>query len=118
MHAIVILAADNTTVTIIEPSGRVARLDELVDATGQIQNAGIAIPLRRIRYGDTLDLPDPSYDVINIVSRVTAAALPDRHDLVFPDREVRDTNGRLIGCRGLARFAQQSGRQQVDFRIP
>lgn len=34
-------------------------------------------------------------------------AYPERRDLVFPYREVRDNAGRVIGCAALGRTARQ-----------
>lgn len=42
--------------------------------------------------------------VLFIVSRVVAEAAKDRDDLLIPDDVARDEEGRVIGCRALARI--------------
>lgn len=54
------------------------------------------------------DLPELESGVTLIVSRLVAEAAL-RPDLVFPFDEVRDTNGRVIGCK---RFAEIHGHGQ------
>lgn len=46
-------------------------------------------------------LPARQQDVLLIVSRMVAAALPQRRDLVFPYDVMRDSEGHPIGCRAL-----------------
>lgn len=53
-------------------------------------------------FGDVVGLPDPQDGVFLIVSRLVAAACPDRKDLLVPGPLVRDNAGQPIGCRGLA----------------
>lgn len=48
--------------------------------------------------------PDPACRVRYIVSRVVAEAARGRADLLIPDDTVRDEQGRIIGCRALARL--------------
>jgi hypothetical protein len=63
------------------------------------------IPTTITSTGRLVDLPDPQPHTVLIVSRIVAEAAPDRDDLVFPDDLVRDTEGRVIGCRAFARIA-------------
>ena len=47
-------------------------------------------------------LPAPAPGVRLVVSRLVAAAAPDREDLLVPDKLVRDQFGRVTGCERLA----------------
>ena len=58
----------------------------------------------RVEYGDIQDLPEPQQDVVLIVSKMCADARPNRRDLWYPARLVRDEEGRIIGCDALARL--------------
>lgn len=83
----------------IEPSGTVARCYVERDTIGEING----IPLTQNRFGQVTGLPDPKEDTFYIVSALVANACKDRQDLVIPDDTVRDGQGRVIGCRALAR---------------
>ena len=60
------------------------------------------IALTRQTFGDVVDLPEPEKDVMLVVSRLVASACPDRSDLLVPGPLVRDSEGKVIGCRGLS----------------
>lgn len=83
----------------IEPSGTVARCYVERDTIGEING----IPLTQNRFGQVTGLPDPKEDTFYIVSSLVANACKERDDLVIPDETVRDGQGRIIGCRSLAR---------------
>lgn len=72
------------------------------EAVSEVVDGGV--PVRAIRYGETVGLPEMVDGVLLVVARVVAQQVP-RADLVFPDQEVRDADGQIIGCRALARFA-------------
>ncbi|MFJ2630822.1 hypothetical protein ACIO6U_02510 [Streptomyces sp. NPDC087422] len=56
-----------------------------------------------VEFGHAEHLPPKRDGVQYIVSLVVALALRDRRgDLLVPYREVRDSNGTVIGCRALA----------------
>ena len=55
-------------------------------------------------FGAVEGLPDPEEGVVWIVSRVVAEAAKERDDLLVTDDAVRDDQGRIIGCRALARI--------------
>lgn len=102
-HPVSVIPND-VTVAIVAPSGRVARLREVVQAREELATEDGDIPLTSVRYSDHVDgLPEPRVGVIYLVSRVLAASVA-RADLVFPGGEVRDDNGNIIGCRYLGRF--------------
>jgi hypothetical protein len=64
------------------------------------------VPLAIKRYGDVTGLPEPQEHVLYIVSTLVQQALPQRSDLVSPDRVIRDEQGRVTGCRGFYRLAK------------
>lgn len=108
----------------IPPYGQVARVAVTREVAehlpvsedyGQIGDGGDAlgeslpprqhlIPIHRTVFGAVEGLPDPRPFVQYIVSRVVAEAARDRDDLLIPDDTVRDEQGRIIGCRALARL--------------
>lgn len=63
------------------------------------------VPVEEVRYHGLTDLPEPAVGIAYLVSRVVAAE-SDREDLFFPSGELRDDQGRIIGCRALGRFSQ------------
>ncbi len=89
------------------PAGPVARLQE--EQVGPIGFVERGIPVRRLAYRGIVDLPEPTEDRLLIVSRVTAWAIAGRDDLFFPDQEVRDEAGAIVGCGGLAQFLPSPG---------
>ena len=48
--------------------------------------------------GDVEGLPEAAPDMWYIVSRIVAAALPGRSDLIVPTGFIRDDEGNIIGC--------------------
>ena len=56
----------------------------------------------RVEYGDIQDLPEPEPDVVLIVSKMCCDARPERPDLWYPTRLIRDDAGRIVGCEALA----------------
>jgi hypothetical protein len=98
-----------TTATIdVEPSGVVARIETKVVHTDELGH-------EHVSYGRIVGLPDgvPTDEEIDdydhemwIVSLVTLLAAnaskhPWRGFLLAPWQEIRDENGRIVGCRGL-----------------
>jgi hypothetical protein len=62
------------------------------------------IPINRTYFGKVEGLPEEQEGTLYIVSSITAQAAPGRKDLLVPDDPVRDSEGRVIGCRALARI--------------
>lgn len=60
---------------------------------------GIAV--NKTEYGEVIGLPEPVEGTIYIVSVLTAQAARGRSDVYIVDDLVRDSAGRIIGCRGL-----------------
>lgn len=113
-HPIVLRSATLGTRYTIAPTLPTPRAGEVRDRTDEInvevlptddKPAGFQFPVtvNNLRLGRVENLPDPRPGVLLIVSRVIAEALPDRTDLVIPDEMIRDDQGRIVGCRALAR---------------
>ena len=99
-HVVRVYAEDGSTID-IPPSPKVARCVVEPDRPhGEVSIEGIAVPVViSATTGTVVDLPEPRPDVLLIVSRMVASALPHRRDLVFPHHVVRDDNGHPLGCR-------------------
>lgn len=90
-------------------TGAVARVREVIGGTTWVTASEGRFPIQDVSYADTVDdLPDSQPGVLYLVSRVTAAAV-DRADLVFPQGELRDARGAIIGCRALGTFHPNTG---------
>jgi hypothetical protein len=89
----------------IAPSGTVARLSEAVvgDLPLAPRTGAEAVPITRVEYGHTVGLPDVKPKTWYVVSLPLALALPGRPDLLVSWRQVRNSAGTVVGCRGLAR---------------
>lgn len=101
-HAITFLADDNTIQKVIAPSGTIARASQQRTREGYITTGDVEIPVSKCYYGEVENLPEPKEGTIYVVSVLTAQACPTRPDVFITDDAVRDTDGRIIGCRGLA----------------
>lgn len=103
-HELVVFDGDKVSLR-VPVSGPTARIVEIREARDALLLGGVEIPLVELSYSrDVENLPASRDNTTYVVSRVTAQALAHRADLVFPIDEVRDTRGRIIGCRGLGRF--------------
>lgn len=92
----------------IPASGMVTRIAEAIVKTPSIDRAPSidGVPFTLIELGEVLDLPAPKAATIYIVSMPTLMALKaldlGREDCLYPYGQVRDDEGRICGCRGLA----------------
>lgn len=82
----------------IEPSGEVARLEEI---TKPVYLLDEAIPIVSKAYTQVTGLPDPEAGMIYLVSMLIRNAFPNRSDLLSPGDAVRDEKGVIIGCTNL-----------------
>lgn len=80
------------TITIIDDNGNVV---------GSYESAGLA-RVDSLPLGDVVGLPEPEDGTVYVVSVLVAERLPHRADLRVPGGQVRDGDGRIIGCRSLA----------------
>lgn len=106
-HAVNIITDEDTFS--IPPSGKTIRLSQKVLPAGTGWFRGYEVPFTQTYYGDAIvvsaegesALPYENGDDVYIVSAIVKAALSDRSDLVVPAELVRDTDGKVIGCRSL-----------------
>jgi len=84
-----------TTGQTFPPSGISAR----VATTSEEVEVVDGIPFNKTQFGEVAGLPDPTPNVIYIVSGLVKSAV-DRSDVVSPSTLVRDEGGNIIGCRG------------------
>lgn len=103
-HDVVVF--DGTRAAVHVPvAGSEARIVESRTALDPIAYSGEYLSVFAVHYADrAVGLPDPIEGTTFLVSRITAQAMDHRADLLFPLDEVRDNNGRIIGCRSLGRF--------------
>lgn len=109
-HAVrVFLDAEGVKVHTYMPSGKSIRLESETYKVGEIDG----IPVTRTRYGNPIIVSDGLSEelyfeapgVYYIVSAMVANALPNRKDLLVPAEQVRDSEGKIIGCRSLGTIA-------------
>lgn len=82
----------------IKPSGVIPRVSVKTVPAGSING----IPLFRNEYGEVVDLPEEQEGTLLVVSGLLKSACPSRSDLVVPAKQIRDDQGRIVGCEGLA----------------
>jgi hypothetical protein len=89
----------------IPASGTIARIGEITH-TARVD--GMDIPITDVILSKVLGLPEPQDGVVYIGSMpllmgMKAAGL-DRQDVYYPYGQVRDGQGRIIGCTSLAQL--------------
>ena len=105
-HDVNIVNDDGETITIItiEHSNEQARVACTEEQIGVLGTDGI--PLFRQVYGKIEGLPEPSADAYYIVSAMIVAAAEaegrSTSDLLTPAGQIRNEQGQVVGCRGLA----------------
>ena len=101
-HTLCLVAEDGSVLREISPSGTIARADQKDKLVGDIDG----FPLVRSSFGEPIDLPDWEEGVFLFVSLATAkaaeAAGRRTDDLLLSSQQVRDENGKIVGCRGFA----------------
>ena len=85
-------------------SGIIPRLTESQKKINSVNSNGIEIDIMEKSFLKPEGLPEPQENTIFIVSALVAGACKNRDDLVVPNDTVRDDQGRIIGCRSLARI--------------
>ena len=81
-----------------EPSGEVARISSTNEGAGEMVINGESIPLITQEFGEVVGLPEEREGVLFIVSSLIFAQT-NRKDLLVPGEQVRDEDGRVIGCK-------------------
>lgn len=85
-------------------SGIIPRLTEQQVKINSINSNGIEIDIMEKSFNEPEGLPEPKENTIYIVSALVAGAVKHRDDLVIPNDTVRDEQGRIVGCRSLAKI--------------
>lgn len=102
-HAVKIVDGGNNVVAVFPSDGvaRASQHDVLVDEIN-------SIPVVKTEFGEVLGLPEPTEGTVFIVSRITVEAARAQglstDDLLVTSGAVRDDQGRIVGCRALARL--------------
>lgn len=99
-HTVNIIAEDGSELLAIYASGDLARVSAETVVAGNIDG----ITITSTRYGEVQGLPEPQEGVAYIVSALVAQRVHGREDVFVPSESVRDSNGRIIGCRSLGRI--------------
>lgn len=102
-HEVKIVDGGNNVVAVF-PSDGVARACQHDVPAGEIES----IPVVKTEFGEVLGLPEPAEGIVYIVSRITVEAAQAQgrstDDLLVTSGAVRDSQGRIIGCRAFARL--------------
>ena len=85
-------------------SGIIPRLTESQKKISSITANGIEIDIMSKSFNEPEGLPEPKENTIFIVSALVAGAVKGRDDLVIPNDTIRDDQGRIVGCKNLAKI--------------
>lgn len=99
-HAINFCDSEGKTVLTVNPSGSLARVSCKSMTIGEVDG----IPVTTNSYGEVEGLPAPEEGVIYLVSSLVASRVPERDDVFIPNDSVRDSQGRIVGCKSLGRI--------------
>lgn len=103
-HTINLVAEDGTQLLSLESQG-IARVASTTEIVGYLQVDGVAVPQTHTTFGEVEGLPEQAPGVGYVVSNMIISALAQqgihRTDLFTPGLQVRDEQGRVIGCRSL-----------------
>lgn len=103
---IINLTPHNITITVngktetFKPAG-IARCKETSVQVGLIDGW---IPVYETVFGEVEGLPEVSPGDVFVVSAIVAKAVKSRTDVYVPAKTIRDENGVIIGCIGLAKI--------------
>ena len=90
---------DNNEVVVAMVSEGIAR----VSSETQVVDTLNGVPIPETVFGEVTGLPPETEGTYYIVSRMVASAASERHDLLVPGLQVRDEQGRVVGCKSLDR---------------
>jgi len=103
-HTINIVTEDGTQILSLESQG-IARVAATTEVVGQLKVGEVVVPQTHTTFGEVEGLPEQAPGVGYIVSNMIISALAQqgihRTDLFTPGMQVRDDQGRVIGCRSL-----------------
>ena len=97
------LITENGSIT-FPRSGIIPRLKEVQNKISSVTVNSIKIDIMKKSFNNVEGLPEPQENTLYIVSALVAGACKNRDDLVVPNDTVRDDQGRIIGCRSLAKI--------------
>lgn len=98
-HEVTVVGSNGDIIMKVPASGQVARCSVSRTVIGELNRITVAKSVM----GEVEGLPEPSEDTVYIVSRVVAEAMKGRRDdLIITDDAVRDSEGRIVGCKGFA----------------
>ena len=96
-HVLNIVCADGS-IREIAPSGIVPRLAQ----TRLVSHILDGIEIFRVQMGALEGMPDEDGETVFVVSRMVLDSIPERGDMLSPGELVRDSAGKVIGCKGLS----------------
>lgn len=103
-HTINLVSEDGTQLLSLESQG-VARVASTTEVVGYLQVGEVVVPQTHTTFGEVEGLPEQAPGIGYIVSNMIISALAQqgvhRGDLFTPGLQVRDEQGRVIGCRSL-----------------
>ena len=103
-HTITLVDQNNQVILTVESSA-VARVSAQTTTVGSYNVNGVEVPRTHTVYGEVEGLPAPTPGTVYIVSGMIVSALASqgirRDDVVVSGLQVRDEQGRVIGCRSL-----------------
>ena len=99
-HDICVHVVSASAVIKFPPCGIIPRCEQREIFVDKIDT----IPVTKQVFGEVIDLPEQEDGVYLVVSRLVAAACPNRSDLLIPGPLVRDEAGKVIGCKGLSKL--------------
>lgn len=98
-HPVRLISGTGELIAEYPATGLVARI--------QVEDLGAENTLvKKVGYLGVTGLPPSSPGVLFVVSLLVALAVSDRDDVVAPYDEVRDSQGRVIGCRALQKASR------------
>jgi hypothetical protein len=98
-------------VTLVDDQGNVTLVVKPEETSARVQSErkSFLVPglgqVNQVVLGEVSGLPEYQYGVWLIVSRMVAERLPERADLIIPDETVRDSQGKIVGCKSFATMA-------------
>lgn len=92
------------TLLTVEPSGIIARVSAKTVMVDAIRLPSFSMPITATEFGEIEGLPAPEEGTVYIVSSLVAQKCKDRNDVFIPNESVRDSQGRIIGCKSLGRI--------------